>query len=127
MTNGPGPVPMPPVRRLAEAGVAVFAGSDNIRDAWSPLGDGDPLSTAARIAWRQGFASDQDLELAFALVTGNAARVLGAEGYGLHERAAADLVAVRVEAGVPEAVAAHPPRALVVKGGRVVAREGRLA
>jgi len=127
MTNGPGPVPMPPVRQLTEAGVVVFAGSDNIRDAWSPLGDGDPLSTAARIAWRQGFASDQDLELAFALVTGNAARVLGVEGYGLHEGAAADLVAVRVEAGVPEAVAAHPPRALVVKGGRVVARDGRLA
>ena len=52
---------------------------------------------------------------------------MGLEGYGLHEGAAADLVAVRVEAGVPEAVAAHPPRALVVKGGRVVAREGRLA
>ena len=77
----------------------MFAGSDNIRDAWSPLGDGDALSTAARIAWRQGFASDQDLELAFALVTGNAARVLGVEGYGLHERAAADLVAVRVRPG----------------------------
>jgi cytosine deaminase len=126
MTNGPGPVPMPPVRRLAEGGVLVFAGSDNIRDAWSPLGDGDPLSTAGRIAWRQGFATDRDLELAFALVSGNAARALGAEGHGLREGAAADLVALRADAGVPEAVAARPPRALVVKAGRVIAREGRL-
>jgi cytosine/creatinine deaminase len=127
MTNGPGPVPMPPVRRLTEAGVLVFAGSDNVRDAWSHLGDGDPLSTANRIAWRQGFATDRDLDLAFALVSANAARALGVEGYGLREGAPADLVAVRAEAGVPEAVAARPPRALVVKAGRVVAREGRLA
>jgi cytosine/creatinine deaminase len=127
MTNGPGPAPMPPVRRLTEAGVLVFAGSDNIRDAWSPLGDGDPLSTAHRIAWRQGLATDRDLDLAFALVSAHAATALGAEGYGLREGGPADLVAVRADAGVPEAVAARPPRALVVKAGRVVAREGRLA
>ena len=48
------------------------------------------------------------------------------EDVGLHEGAAADRVAVRAEAGVPEAVAAHPTRVLVVKAGRIVAREGRL-
>jgi cytosine deaminase len=117
---------MPPVRYLTEAGVTVFAGSDNIRDAWSPLGNGDALATAARIAWRQDFATDRDLELAFALVTSHAAKVLGDTDYGLREGAAADLVAVRAGAGVPEAVAAHPTRALVVKAGRVVARDGRL-
>jgi cytosine/creatinine deaminase len=126
MSNGPGAVTMPPVRYLTEAGVTVFAGSDNIRDAWSPLGNGDALATAARIAWRQDFATDRDLELAFALVTSHAAKVLGDTDYGLHEGAAADLVAVRAEAGVPEAVAAHPTRVLVVKAGRIVAREGRL-
>ena len=46
MTNGPGPVPMPPVKRLVAAGVTVFAGSDNIRDAWSPYGNGDMLERA---------------------------------------------------------------------------------
>ena len=126
MTSGPGSEPMPPVRLLSEAGILVFAGSDNIRDAWSPLGNGDALETAARIAWRQGFATDAELELALALVTANPAKVLGLDGYGLHEGATADLVAVGVEGGVPEAVAAHPSRALVVKAGRIVARNGRL-
>ena len=54
------------------------------------------------------------------------AAALGAEGYGLREGGAADLVAVRAEAGVPEVVAARPPRLLVVRGGKVVARDGAL-
>ena len=56
MTNGPGPVPMPPVRRLVAAGVRVFAGSDNIRDAWSPLGDGDMLARAMLVRVAPGFS-----------------------------------------------------------------------
>jgi cytosine/adenosine deaminase-related metal-dependent hydrolase len=122
MTNGPGPVPMPPVKRLRAAGVTVFAGSDNIRDAWSPYGNGDMLERAALIGYRQDFRADEDLELALDLATHAAAKVLGLTNYGLQEGASADLVAVRAES-VPEAVAAHPPRTLVMKRGKVVARE----
>ncbi|HLH48949.1 MAG TPA: amidohydrolase family protein [Roseiarcus sp.] len=119
MTNGPGPVPMPPVKRLVKAGVRVFAGSDNIRDAWSPYGNGDMLERAMMIGYRQDFRADADLELAFDLATGAAARELGLADYGLRVGAAADLVAVPA-ASVPEAVAAHPPRTLVMKRGRVL-------
>ena len=77
MTNGPGPVPMPPVKRLVAAGVTVFAGSDNIRDAWSPYGNGDMLERAMIIGYRQGLLADEDVELAFSLATSAAARVLG--------------------------------------------------
>jgi hypothetical protein len=38
MTTAPGDRPTPPVRRLREAGVTVGAGSDGVRDAWTPLG-----------------------------------------------------------------------------------------
>ena len=124
MTNGPGAVPMPPVKRLVAAGVTVFAGSDNIRDAWSPYGNGDMLERAALIGYRQDFRADEDLALAFDLATHAAARVLGLEGYGLMEGCAADLIAVRAEF-VAEAVASHPPRLLVMKRGRIVAREGK--
>ena len=55
--------------RLVAAGVRVFAGSDNIRDAWSPLGNGDMLERAMLIAYRQDFRADADLELAFDLTT----------------------------------------------------------
>ena len=126
MTSAPGSWPMPPVKRLLAEGVEVFAGSDNVRDAWSPLGNGDMLERAALVAYRQGLASDDDLELCFSLATERAARALGLAGdYGLREGAAADLIAVRAE-GLPEAVAAHPPRALVVKRGRIVAEDGQL-
>ena len=126
MTNGPGPVPMPPVKRLVAAGVTVFAGSDNIRDAWSPYGNGDMLERAMLIGYRQGFLADADLELAFDLANGAAARVLGLADHGIRIGAAADLVAIPA-ASVAEAVAAHPPRTLVMKRGRVVARDGALS
>ncbi len=124
MTNGPGPVPMPPVKRLRAAGVTVFAGSDNIRDAWSPYGNGDMLERAAVIGYRQGLLADEDLALALDLATHSAARVLGLSGYGLVEGCAADLVVVGAES-VAEAVASHPPRLLVIKRGKIVARQGK--
>ena len=126
MTNGPGPVPMPPVKRLIAAGVTVFAGSDNIRDAWSPYGNGDMLERAMLIGYRQGFLADADLELAFDLASNAAARVLSLADHGIRIGAAADLVAIPA-ASVAEAVTAHPPRTLVMKGGRVVARDGALS
>jgi cytosine/adenosine deaminase-related metal-dependent hydrolase len=120
MTNEPGSVPMPPVARLQAAGVTVFAGSDNIRDAWSPYGNGDMLERAMLIAYRQGMRSDADLSQAFALSTTAAARALGlGESYGLAVGAWADLVAL--DAGsLPEAVVSRPADRIVIKRGRVI-------
>lgn len=124
MTNGPGPEPMLPVKRLVADGVTVFAGSDNIRDAWSPYGDGDMLARARLVGYRAALLTDDELRLGLDLVTKAPARVMG-RGCGIAEGAPADLVLLRA-AHVPEAVATAPPRALVIKGGKVVAREGRL-
>ena len=125
MTNGPGPVPMPPVKRLVATGVTVFAGSDNIRDAWSPYGNGDMLERAMMIGYRQGLLADEDVVLAFSLATSAAARVLGLGQREVTAGSAADLMAVPAQS-IPEAVVGHPPRALVMKRGRVVARAGTL-
>jgi cytosine deaminase len=125
MTNGPGPVPMPPLHPLRAAGVRLFAGSDNIRDAWSPYGNGDMLERAMLIGYRQGLLADADLEFAFRLCNGAAADVLGLNDHELKVGGRADLVAISASS-IPEAVATHPPRALVMKKGRVVARNGAL-
>lgn len=126
MTTAPGSSALPPIRRLLAEGVAVFTGNDNIRDAWSPLGNGDPLERAGVVAYRHGFATDEELGLALSLVGERAARATGLDkGYGVHEGAAADLVALRA-GSVAEAVAERPPRALVLKSGRAVARDGAL-
>lgn len=125
MTNGPGPVPMPPVMRLRAAGVTVFAGSDNIRDAWSPYGDGDMLHRAAIIGYRQGANTDAELAALYDIVTGGTARALGYTEGRLSVGAPANLV-VMAEGSPQEAVVGHGPRRAVLRAGRVVARDGTL-
>ena len=58
MSHGPGAASMPPVKLLREHGVEVFGGSDNIRDAWSPFGNGDMLERAMLIGYRANFRHD---------------------------------------------------------------------
>jgi cytosine/adenosine deaminase-related metal-dependent hydrolase len=125
MTNGPGPEAMPPVKRLVAEGVTVFVGSDNIRDAWSPYGNGDMLERARLVGYRAALLTDAELRLGLDLVTAAPARVLGLPDPALVEGAAADFVLVDA-AHVAEAVAVAPPRALVVKAGRIMARDGLL-
>ncbi|WP_158818559.1 amidohydrolase [Methylocapsa sp. S129] len=125
MTNGPGPDAIPPVARLAEAGVTVFAGSDNIRDAWSPFGSGDLLERARMIAYRANLRMDGQLRLAFELITTNSRKVLGLSPVAVEVGGVADLIAVAA-GDVPEAVASFPPRRIVLKRGAIVARDGRV-
>jgi cytosine deaminase len=125
MSHGPGGAAIPPIKLLREHGVRVFGGSDNIRDAWSPFGNGDMLERATMIGYRANFRHDEELALAFDMVTEAAADVLGLEGYGLAAGGPADFVVV--EAGsLAEAVATRPRRKLVIKAGRIVAKDGVL-
>ncbi|MET8469318.1 amidohydrolase family protein [Streptomyces sp. NPDC006422] len=121
MTNGPAG-PMPPVLRLREHGVRVFAGSDNIRDTWWPYGTGDMLERATIIGLRDGLMTDEELRVAADLVTVEAAAALGLDDYGIAPGSRADLVAIAASS-VPEAVADHPRRVLVLHDGKVVGPE----
>jgi cytosine deaminase len=123
MTSCPPSAPVPPVRALRERGVVVFAGSDNIRDCWSPYGNGDMLDRAAIIAVRHEMFTDRELEHAFALTTGEADKALGCPRREVRAGAVADLVAVEA-ASVADAVVDRPPRKLVVRAGRVAAERG---
>lgn len=125
MSHGPGGAPIPPLALLRQHGVEVFGGSDNIRDAWSPFGNGDMLERAMMIGYRANFRHDHELQFAFDMVTSAAARVLGLKDYGIAVGAAADFVVVAA-GSVAEAVAGRPRRKLVIKGGRVVSRDGVL-
>jgi cytosine deaminase len=116
---------MPPVKLLKEHGVEVFSGSDNIRDAWSPFGNGDMLERAMMVGYRANFRRDDELLLAFEMVTAAPARALGLTDYGLSVGGPADMVVVEA-ATIAEAVASRPRRKLVIKAGRVIARDGAL-
>ena len=125
MSHGPGAATMPPLLLLRQHGVEVFGGSDNIRDAWSPFGNGDMLDRAMMIGYRANFRHDHELSVAYEMVTSAAARVLGLADYGLHVGSQADFVVVAA-GSIAEAIASRPRRKLVVKAGRVVARDGML-
>lgn len=117
--------PVPPIKKLRAAGANVACGHDGIRDLWGPYGSGDMLERAMHVAYRSTFRRDEDIELALDAATYGGARALGLESYGLTVGAPADLVVVAARTAA-EAVVARPVRDLVLKGGRVVARDGRM-
>lgn len=125
MSHGPGGAAIPPLKLLHEHGVTVFGGSDNIRDAWSPFGNGDMLERAMMIGYRANFRHDAELAFACHMVTSAAAHVLGLAPYGIAVGGPADCVVVEA-ATLAEAVAARPRRKLVIKAGRIIARDGTL-
>jgi len=115
--------PVPDAGEVRDAGVTLCAGSDGIRDAWGPYGNGDMLERAMLLGLRNNFRTDDDLEHALRCCTYNGAAVMGLEGYGLAPGDTANLVLVDAES-VAHAIVAHPPRQLVLKGGKIVARDG---
>ena len=123
VTHGGAASPLPPVKKLRARGVEVFAGNDDVRDTWSPFGDGDMLERAMLLAWRSGYRRDEDLAVAFECASAAGKRVLGLEDRGLQRGAPADLFTLRAETPA-EAVAQRPPRGAVFKRGRLVARDG---
>jgi cytosine deaminase len=123
MTSCPPSAPVPPPGKLRARGVTVFAGSDNIRDCWSPYGNGDMLDRAAIIAERHAMFTDRELEDAFALTTNEADEALGGPRRELRAGAVADLVVVAAPS-VADAVVDRPPRSLVLRAGRIAAERG---
>ncbi|RMI29911.1 amidohydrolase [Nocardia stercoris] len=125
ITCAVGDAPVVPVRLMHRAGAALGLGNDGIRDLWTPYGDGDMLRRTMTVAFRDRLVSDTDIELALAAGTFGGAGILGLAGYGLGVGDAADLFTVQAET-VAAAVVSVPQRALVLKRGRVVARDGAL-
>jgi cytosine deaminase len=123
MTTGTPSRPVPPVARLAKRGIRICAGSDGIRDTWGPYGNGDMLERAMQIGMRNNFRRDEEVELALATCTTGGAATMRIAGYGVAEGCNADLVLVEGET-LAEAVVNRPERKLVLKRGRVVARDG---
>ncbi|MGC4107645.1 MAG: amidohydrolase [Thermomicrobiales bacterium] len=124
MSHGPGGHrPAPNLKKLRAAGVRLCTGNDGIQDAWNPLQRPDMLERAYIMAYRNNLRRDDDIENILHTVTYDNAAVVGAENYGLAVGKSADLVVVPGENHV-EAMIARRPRTLVMKEGRVTAREG---
>jgi cytosine deaminase len=123
MTTAPSGWPAPPVKRAHAAGITICSGSDGIRDLWHPYGNADMLDRARHVGQRNGLDKDHEVELALAICTHGGAKVMALPNYGVAVGNDADLVLVQAR-NVPETVVLCPPRQLVVKRGKVVARDG---
>jgi cytosine/adenosine deaminase-related metal-dependent hydrolase len=123
MTTGPAARPAPPIKRLLAAGIRVCSGSDGIRDTWGPYGNGDMLERAMFVGLRNNCRRDDEMKLAFDVVTTEGAKVMELEGYGVEVGCQADLLIVPGEA-LADAIATRSPSRRVIKRGRIVARDG---
>jgi len=125
ITSAPGSRAVPPLMTCRAAGVAMLGGNDGIRDTWNPYGMPDMLERAMLIGLRYNLRRDDEIAVALDCVTGSGARGCHFADYGLQPGHRADLVLVDAR-NTAEAVVARPMRRLVVAGGHVVARNGRL-
>jgi cytosine deaminase len=124
LTTGAPSATVPSIMRLKQAGVRVGAGCDGIRDTWGPWGQPDMLDRAKIVGMKNGLRSDIELAHVLHIVSQGGADVMRIEGYGLAEGCNADFTLLTGET-LAHAVVDVAPRPLVVKGGRVTARNGQ--
>ncbi|MCB0034970.1 MAG: amidohydrolase family protein [Anaerolineales bacterium] len=124
MSLGSGTAQFPPLKLLHDAGVPLCTGTDGVRDAWGPYNSTDLLNRVKMLGYRTGLRKDHDVEMLLRIATYGGAAVMKESNYGLEVGHQADLFVVAGDTPT-EAVMVQPPRKVVVKNGRVVARNGK--
>jgi cytosine/creatinine deaminase len=126
MTHGPGGHRLiPNIKQLRADGLRICTGNDGVRDSWSPLNNPDMLERIYIICYRNGLRRDDDIEDVIDIATNGGSQVIGEDAVGLAVGAEADIMLVPGETHV-EAVMSRPVRSLVMKRGRVVAKNGEI-
>jgi cytosine/creatinine deaminase len=118
-----GGTPLPPIKKLVEAGVSVCIGTDGVRDTWSSYNSVDMLERIKVLGYRCRFKRDDEIEMLLKLGTYGGAHVMGDETYGLEVGKQADFVVVPGDTPV-QVVIDQPKRTYVFKRGRLVATNG---
>ncbi len=111
-----------PVKLMWDVEVSVGLSSNNVRNAFTPFGNADPMDVALFMAQVGHMGSPDDFRRLLHTITYDNARIVGIdEGYGIKVGDRADLVVL--DATDPStALLDRAVRTAVVKGGRVVAR-----
>jgi cytosine deaminase len=109
------------VKELMDAGINVAFGQDALLDPWYSFGSHDMLEVAhmgLHVAQMTGQAQMRQI---FETVTGNAAKVMGLEGYGLAPGCRADLVVLQAK-DPHEALRLKSARLYVIRSGKIIAQ-----
>ena len=124
ISSVPGANVFPPMFELARRGVKCAIASDSLRDTWNPHGNGDMLERCWLLAYRTGSRTDDKLIECLGMGTRRGADLLELQGHGLEAGCEGSLVLIPGE-NLAQIVVDRPKRALVVKNGRIVARDGQ--
>lgn len=108
-----------PVRKLRDAGVNVCFATNNIRNAYTPYGNGDLLQIAMLGIPVCHLGGAKDLPTVLPMLTENPAKAMGLADYGLQEGKSADMVLLDSDC-VGTAVIDIPERLFVIKQGKII-------
>ncbi|WNK01109.1 amidohydrolase [Thalassospiraceae bacterium LMO-JJ14] len=120
ITSAPGYKPFPPLDEMRTRNIRAAAGSDGVRDVWTPFGNADMLERAMLLAYRSNYRRDDELAFALEMSTQGGARVMGLDRHGPGLGCRADLVLIDAE-NVADAVVSRPAHRTLIKAGRVIA------
>ena len=112
------------VKELAQNGVNVASGQDDVDDPYYPFGRADMLEIAHFMTHAAQLNSPPEIDLAFDVVTSNGARALRLQDYGIGIGRQADLVILDAQS-VGEALRMQSDKRWVIKGGKIVAETQR--
>ena len=110
------------VPELLAAGVDVAFGHDCVMDPWYAFGSADMLEVAHMGVHVAQMTSQLAIRQCFDAITTTPAKILGLDGYGLASGCHADLVVLQA-ADAFEAIRLKANRLLVLRRGRVIARQ----
>ena len=109
------------VPEMLSMGINVAFGQDCVMDPWYSLGTADPLDAAHMAVHVAQMTSLEAMAQCYAAVTTSAAAAMNIAGYGLEKGNSADMVVLDSRDPV-EAIRLRPPRLVVIKSGKVIAR-----
>jgi len=112
-----------PVKRLRKAGVTVAAATNNVQNAFTPAGNGDPLLLTYLLVVAAHMGAAEDMAAVLDMVTVEPARILGHRDHGVAVGCRADLVVLDASS-LAEAMGGVPARVPVLKGGRITFEAG---
>jgi cytosine/creatinine deaminase len=105
-----------PIRKLRNAGVNVCLASNNIRNPFTPYGNGDLMQVAMLAIPVAHLGGSDDLHTVLPMITVNPAKALKIENYGIFEGARASLVLLDTKR-YQDAIIDIPARLYVIKDG----------
>lgn len=113
------------VDEFLKAGANVAVASDNVRDPYRPFGNGDLLEEALFAAQVLQYGTADQLDEVMRMITTRPARNTMIPDYGLAQGCRADLVILDAPTA-KEAIISQSERLYVLKGGRIVVKDGKI-